>query len=126
MACKTRTARLARAMRTVHDWCRRHRHLSEGQRLLDLRRLRVVARAMGVTSLIVRKGLFEVVFGRQMTQGEVKCLLAATTVPVEFSTTGDKGFRISRFKEGSAAEALRLLRAVEDASKEQAPAPTVH
>ena len=28
MTCKTRTARLARATRTVHDWCRRHRHLS--------------------------------------------------------------------------------------------------
>ena len=81
---------------------------------------------MGVTSLIVRKGLFEVLFSRQMTKEEVKGLLAATTAPVEFSTTGDKGFRISRFKEGSAAEALRLLRAVGDASRKHAPAPTVH
>ncbi len=27
MACKTRRARLTRAVQTVYDWCRRHRHL---------------------------------------------------------------------------------------------------
>jgi group II intron reverse transcriptase/maturase len=27
MTCKTRKARVARAVRSVHDWCRRHRHL---------------------------------------------------------------------------------------------------
>ena len=28
MALKTRSARLTRAIRSVYDWCRRHRHLS--------------------------------------------------------------------------------------------------
>jgi RNA-directed DNA polymerase len=41
MTCKTRTARLARAIRTVHDWCRRHRHLSVKEQHAALsRRLR--------------------------------------------------------------------------------------
>jgi group II intron reverse transcriptase/maturase len=41
MACKTRTARLARAMRTMNDWCRRHRHLSVKEQHAALsRRLR--------------------------------------------------------------------------------------
>ena len=41
MTCRTRTARLARAIRTVHDWCRRHRHLSVKEQHAALsRRLR--------------------------------------------------------------------------------------
>ena len=41
MTCKTRTARLARAIRTVHDWGRRHRHLSVKEQHAALsRRLR--------------------------------------------------------------------------------------
>jgi transcription-repair coupling factor (superfamily II helicase) len=84
----------------------------EGRRLLDLRRLRVLGSGMGITSILLRQGLLEVTFSREMTSEEVRALLRATSTPVEFSATGDHGFRIPRFREGSAAEALRLLRAV--------------
>ena len=47
---------------------------------------------------------------QEMTREEVRALLKATSSPVEFSATGEHGFRISRFRDGSAAEALRLLR----------------
>ena len=41
MGCKTRSARLRRATRSVHDWCRRHRHLSiKDQHAALTRRLR--------------------------------------------------------------------------------------
>ena len=41
MGCKTRSARLRRAIRSVHDWCRRHRHLSvKDQHAALTRRLR--------------------------------------------------------------------------------------
>jgi transcription-repair coupling factor (superfamily II helicase) len=87
----------------------------EGQRLVDLRRLRVLATSMGVRSIILRAGLFEVLFRRQMTRDEVKALLKGTAVPVEFGSTGDRGFRITRFREASVAEALRLLQVIREA-----------
>jgi hypothetical protein len=41
MGCKTQSARLRRAARSVHDWCRRHRHLSvKDQHAALARRLR--------------------------------------------------------------------------------------
>jgi len=41
MGCKTRSARLRRAIQSVHDWCRRHRHLSvKDQHAALTRRLR--------------------------------------------------------------------------------------
>ncbi len=83
-----------------------------GQWLVDLRRVRLVGTALGASAIVLRKGLFEVTFEREMTREEVRALLSATNVPVEFSATGSHGFRISRFREGSPAEALRLLRAV--------------
>ena len=38
VACKTRRARLARAIKAVHSWCREHRHLPVGQQHAALSR----------------------------------------------------------------------------------------
>ncbi len=84
----------------------------EGQRLLDLRRLRVLGTEIGVRSIVLRRGLFEATFGREMSREEVRALLATTTSPVAFSATGEHGFRITRFREASAQEGLRLLKAL--------------
>ena len=95
---------------------------AEAQALVDLRRLRLLATQLGAQSVILRQGLYEVAFGREMTREEVRGLLKATTVPVEFSSGGSQGFRISRFRNGTAAEALRLLRVVRDAGAPAAAA----
>jgi len=84
----------------------------EGQQLLDLRRLRVLATEIGAKSVILRRGLFEVLFGREMTKDEVRTLLSTTSTPVEFSATGEHGFRITRFREASVTAALGLLEAL--------------
>jgi len=94
----------------------------EGSRLVDLRRLRVLGASMGITSILLRKGLFEVQFAREMTSEEVRALLRATSTPVEFSSTGDHGFRITRFREGSSGEALRLLRTIAAVARPADPA----
>ena len=70
---------------------------------------------IGAVSIILRQGLLEVVFGQDMTRKEVRALLKATSSPVEFRSTGDHGFRIPSFRDGTPTEALRLLKAIERA-----------
>jgi len=88
----------------------------EASCLVELRRLRLVATQLGLRSMILRKGLLEATFAREMTTEEVRALLKATTAPVEFSAAGSHGFRITRFRDGGVPEALRLVHAIAGAS----------
>jgi transcription-repair coupling factor (superfamily II helicase) len=85
---------------------------AEAACLVDLRRLRLLAARLGMSTMILRKGYFEATFAREMKTDEVRALLKATTVPIEFSASGQHGFRISRFRDGGVAEAIRLVRAI--------------